>query len=149
MSQDETEYLLFGGESPANRAVFQRYLAEVQRGKSLLPLEAVAQAITPEIRRSWSARSFTPIKTSHGSFDEVVCNIAYHFQKHGQKYGNIQRMTEEALQVYREHRHEAKTRKSNGLVAFPDGSLFEPTGKMPPAGSRGGQSSGTSLMRET
>jgi hypothetical protein len=124
------EYLLYGGESPQNQTAFRQYLAEVQRGKSLLQLQAVAQAITPAIRQSWSARSFTPIQTSAGRFDEVVCNISYHFHKHGQKLGTIQRMTEEAHRYFSAHRSEAVIRKSDGLLLFPNGSLYEPDGRI-------------------
>jgi len=128
MPNDETELLLYGGESPQDRLAYQRYLSDVQRGKSLQQLKAVAEAITPEIRRSWSPRSFTAIKTSEGSFDEVVCNISYHFQKHGQKYGTIAKMTDEALRLFRDRRVDAKLR--SGLLQFPDGSLFEIDGRI-------------------
>lgn len=127
---DDIEYLLYGGEAPQNQAAFQRYLAEVQRGKSLLQLQAVAAAITPAIRQSWSARSFTPIQTSHGRFDQVVCNVSYHFHKHGQKYGTIQRMTDEARRYFLSHRAEAEVRKTDGLLVFPNGSLYEPDGRI-------------------
>jgi hypothetical protein len=130
MPADTTEELLYGGELPTNRAVYQRYLAEVQRGKSLLQLKAVAEAMTPAIRQSWSARTFTPIQTSAGRFDEVVCNISYHFHKHGQKYGTIQKMTDEALHYLREHRHEAQLRVTDGLLVLPNGSVFEMSGKI-------------------
>lgn len=130
MPDDITEHLLYGGELPQNRFVFQRYLAEVQRGKSLLQLKAVADAITPYIRQHWSARSFTPVQTSAGRFDEIICNISYHFHKHGQKYGTIQRMTDEAARYYREHRGEAKLRKTDGLLVFPNGSIFEISGRI-------------------
>lgn len=130
MSDDNIEYLLYGGESPKSRFAFERYLAEVKRGKSLLQLQAVAEAITPDIRRSWSARSFTPIQTAERVFDEIVCNISYHFWKHGQKYCSIRRMTDEALRFFHKHRCEAKIRKADGLLVLPGGSLFEPTGKI-------------------
>ena len=130
MSRDQVESLLYGGESPRNRVAFLQYLQEVQRGKSLLQLKAVAAAITPEIRQSWSARSFTPVQTSDGTFDEVVCNISYHFHKHGQKYGTIRKMTDEALHYFSQHRGQAQPRKSDGLLALPNGSLYEPGGRI-------------------
>jgi hypothetical protein len=130
MSKDEIEYLPYGGESPRSWTVFQQYLSEVQRGKSLLQLKAVAAGITPEIRRSWSARSFTKVQTSDGEFDEVVCNISYHFHKHGQKYGDIRRMTDAALRAFLEHRHEATVRETDGILRLPDGSLFEVDGRI-------------------
>ncbi len=130
MPNDDTEYLLYGGESPQNRVAYLRYLAEVQRGKSLQQLKAVADAITPEIRQSWSARSFTPVQTSDGSFDEVVCNISYHFHKHGQKYGTIQEMTNAALRYFRDNKNQARVRSTDGLLQLPNGSLYEAIGKI-------------------
>lgn len=127
---DTIEFLLYGGESPQNRRVFQQYLQDVQRGKSLLQLQAVAEALTPAIRRAWSARSFTPIQTSQGTFDATVCNISYHFHKHGQKYGTIQRMTDEAIRYFQAHRPEAIVRKTDGLLLFPNGSLYELDGRI-------------------
>jgi hypothetical protein len=130
MSRDNTEYLLYGGESPQNRIAYLRYLEDVQRGKSLQQLLAVAESITPNIRESWSARSFTPVQTPEGRFDEIVCNISYHFHKHGQKYGTIQRMTDEATRYFRENRNQARVRKTDGLLSFANGSLYEPGGKI-------------------
>jgi hypothetical protein len=130
MAGDDTEYLLYGGELPQDRFAFVRYLLDVQRGKSLLQLQAVAKDLTPDIRCCWSPRSFTPIHTSEGSFDEVVCNVSYHFHKHGQKFGTIRRLTEEAQRLFRERRHEATVREADGLLRFPDGSLFEPDGRI-------------------
>lgn len=130
MPKDDTEYVLYGGEAPNNRAAFQRYLGDVQRGKSLLQLKAVAADLTPDIRRRWSPRSFTPIRTSDGIFDAVVCNISYHFHKHGQHYGSIKRMTDEALRLFRECQSQATIRKRDGLLLFPGGSLFEKDGRI-------------------
>jgi hypothetical protein len=130
MATDDTEYLLYGGESPTSRITYQRYLADVLRGKSLLQLKAVAAAMTPEIRQAWSPRSFTRVETSEGGFDAVVCNVSYHFHKHGQKYGTIARMTDEALRLFRERRAEARVRATDGLLQFPDGSLFEVDGRI-------------------
>ena len=129
MMHDDTEYLLYGGEPPQNRTAYREYLQDIQRGKSLQQLKAVADSITPDIRQSWSARSFTPVLTSIGRFDEVVCNISYHFHKHGQKYGMIRKMTDEALRGFREHRNQAKVRK-DGLLVLPNRSLYEVNGKI-------------------
>jgi hypothetical protein len=130
MTADNIEYLLYGGESPQNRIAFLHYLTEAQRGKSLFQLTAVAKDLIPDIRRCWSPRSFTKIETSQGSFDEVVCNISYHFHKHGQKFGTIKQMTDEALRLFRERRAEARIRETDGLLRFPDGSLFEVDGRI-------------------
>jgi hypothetical protein len=127
---DDIEYQLYAGESPKNFTVFQQYLQQVERGKSMLQLRAVATSITPLIRQSWSARSFTPLQTTHGRFDEVVCNISYHFHKHGQKYGTVQNMTEAALRYYQSHRDQAVIRKTDGLLSFPNGSLYETDGRI-------------------
>jgi hypothetical protein len=130
MATNETESLLYGGESPENVSAFQRYLLDVQRGKSLLQLKAVADDLTPQLRQWWSPRSFTPVQTSEGVFDEVVCNVSYHFYKHGQKYRTVRLMTEAALRFFREHRQEASVRQRDGLLQFPDGSLFEVDGRI-------------------
>jgi hypothetical protein len=130
MQSDDIEYLLYGGESPKNCLAYQRYLEDVQRGKSLQQLLAVHEAITPIIRQSWSARSFTPVQTPEGRFDEVVCNISYHFHKHGQKFGDIGRMTEEALRYFQQHQQKARVRKKDGLLVLPNGSIYEASGKI-------------------
>jgi hypothetical protein len=130
MSQSDNEYLLYGGESPQNRMAFQRYLDDVQRGKSLQQLLAVAETITPEIRLSWSPRSFTSVVTPEGSFDAIVCNISYHFHKHGQRFGTIQKMTDEAIAYFRTNRSRARLRNSDGLLVLPNGSLYEQSGQI-------------------
>ncbi len=76
MANNTYEHLPYRGESPADRLAYTRYLDEIQRGKSLLQLLSVRDAVTPEISRSWSPRSFTPVQTSEGVFDAVVCNIS-------------------------------------------------------------------------
>jgi hypothetical protein len=129
MATHDVEELLYGGEPASDRLAYQRYLADVHRGKSLLQLQAVAAGLTPEVRRHWSPRSFTPVRTPTGEFDAVVCNVAYHFHKHGQRYGTVARMTEAALRAYREHQRE-KVRRADGLWKLPDGSLFEPDGRI-------------------
>lgn len=125
MSRVDTEQLLYGGELPEDRMVFQMYLADVQRGKSLLQLQAVAAAVTPEIRRAWSPRTFTKIQTSSGCFDEVVCNISYHFHKHGQEYGDIASMTRAAQQFFNNRKTDGRIRARDGLLVFPTGSVYE------------------------
>lgn len=123
------EKLLYGGESPENRHAFNRYLEEVNRGKSLLQLQAVAAQITLHIRSCWSARSFTPIITSDGEFDEIICNISYHFHKHGQhRYPDIKSMTEDSVNYFRANRHLART--EGDLLRFPDRSLYELDGRI-------------------
>ena len=123
------ENLPSSGESASDRLAFQRYLEDVKRGKSLMQLKAMDEAMTPEIRRAWAARSFTPVRTPEGVFDEVVCNASYHFHKHGQKYGTIQAMTTAAVQNFNTNRHSA-TKTQEGLLKTPDGSLYEPSGKI-------------------
>ena len=128
MPSDKVEHLPYQGESPADRAAYERYREEVKRGKSLLQLIAVRKAVTPEIRRSWSARSFTPIHTSQGEFDDIVCNISYHFTKHGAKYGSIAELTNAARQYFGLHRNSAVP--YSGLLRLPNKSLFEPDGRI-------------------
>jgi hypothetical protein len=93
MGFDSTEDLPYRGESPKDRLAYERYLADIKRGKSGLQLRAVAEESIPEIRRSWSARSFTPVSTSAGEFDAIVCNVSYYFHGHGQDFGSIRLMT--------------------------------------------------------
>ena len=85
----KVEDLSYRGESSSDVRAFERYREDVQRGKGLLQLLAVKEAVTPEIRKAWSPRTFTSINTPQGTFDEVVCTISYHFQKHGAKYGRF------------------------------------------------------------
>ena len=80
-------------ESSKDRLAFQRYMEDVQRGKSLMQLQAMEIAMTLQLRTKWAAQSFTPVRTPQGTFDAVVCNASYHFHTHGQKYGTIQAMT--------------------------------------------------------
>jgi len=122
------EHLPYLGESPSDRYAYEKYLEEVKRGKSLLQLMAVKVQITPEIRKSWSARTFTAVQTSQGAFDDLVCNISYHFNKHGAKYGSIAVMTQAAQQYFRENRSKAFSQA--GLLRFPSGSLFEQDGRI-------------------
>jgi len=122
------ERLPYQGESATDRFAYERYRDDIARGKSLLQLLAVQRAITPEIRKCWSPRSFTSVQTPEGIFDDVVCNISYHFHKHGAKYGSIEFMTLAAKQYFRQNRHLAV--HSAGLLRLPNGSLFEPDGRI-------------------
>jgi len=121
------EHLPYQGESASDRFAYERYREEIKRGKTLLQLIAVQKAVTPEIRQSWSARSFTPVQTSQGIFDDVVCNISYHFNKHGAKYGSVALMTQEAQKYFMQNRHVAVL--SSGILKLPDGS-FEQDGRI-------------------
>lgn len=129
MAQHVKENLPYKGESPQSQFAYKRYLADVSRGKSLLQLKAVASQMTPWIRRSWSPRSFTAVTTPEGEFDAVVCNIAYHFHKHGHSHGNIRAMTQRALEYFEKHRQEAVQTRA-GLLKFPNGSLYEADGRI-------------------
>jgi len=125
---NHVELLLSDGEAPEDRMVFEQYLNDVERGKSLLQLQAVADAMTPVIRMAWSARTFTPVKTDIGTFDEIVANISYHFHKHGQKYGTIERMTDEACRYYLAYQDNAEFRDDH--LKYPNGSLYEMDGRI-------------------
>ena len=68
----DKEHLPYSGESSQEYKVYLRYLADVERGKSLLQLTAVAMEITPAIRREWSARTFTGVVTPEGEFEHFL-----------------------------------------------------------------------------
>lgn len=123
------EHLLPAGESPQDRLAFERYKLDIGRGKSLLQLQAVAAEITPQIRLAWAPRSFTPVRTSAGVFDATVCTIAYHFHKHGERFRTIQAMTHAAQEYFRRERTQARI-TTEGLLKFPDGSMYEPSGRI-------------------
>lgn len=128
MSPPRIEDMPYRGESPQDRFAFSQYLKEAERGKSLLSLIAMRDALTPEIRKSWYAGSFTPVDTTQGRFDELTCNLAYHFLKHGGKYGSIAQMTQAAIRYFQENRSKAKL--VNGILKFPNDSLFTPDGRI-------------------
>jgi len=128
MANNRIEHLPYQGESASDRFAYERYREEVKRGKSLLQLLAVEKAVTPEIRNSWSPRTFTPVQTSQGVFDDLVCNIAYHFNKHGARYGSVSQLTFAALQYFKQNHHLATP--SSGLLRLPNGSLFEQDGRI-------------------
>ena len=128
MAQDTLEFLPYKGESSQDRLAFDRYMADVKRGKSLLQLKAVASQVTSEIRRSWSARTFTPVSTPEGVFDAIVCNISYHFHKHGQKYQTISSLTDKAKVYFEENRGQAVD-NGYGLLKLP-GGLYERDGRI-------------------
>lgn len=131
MDDKPVEVLLYGGESPQDVFAFQEYRKLIERGKTLLQLKAMAEQVTPEIRSHWAARTFGAVETSDGTFDEVVCNLAYHYWKHGQKkYQGIAEMTEAALLMFQSRRAEAVLRHKDGLLQFPDNSLFQQDGKI-------------------
>ena len=129
MPSDKVEHLPYQGQAPADRFAYERYRNEVSRGKSLLQLKAVQQAVTPEIHRSWSPRTFTPVQTPEGLFDEVVCNVSYHFNKHGARYGSVSQLTYAAQRYFRQNRHLAVLSPA-GLLRLPNGSLFEADGRI-------------------
>jgi hypothetical protein len=122
------EQMPYRGESAQDRTAFARYIDEARRGKSLLALVAMRNALTPEIRKSWYAGTFTPIETSQGKFDELTCNLAYHFGKHGSKYGSIAGMTEAAKQYFELNKSKAKP--VGGKLKFPNDSIFMPDGRI-------------------
>jgi len=111
------------GESPKDRKAHSDYLKDVERGKSALQLDAVKKQMTTAIRNSWSPRSFTAVKIPSGQYDATVCNVSYHFHKHGQKYGNIRTYTEAALKYFRQNQGSAKPVK--GMIKLPKGTYDE------------------------
>ena len=123
----QVERLPYRGESASDRLAYEKYLDDVKRGKSLLQLIAAKQATTPQIRSSCSPRSFTAVRTPQGIFDDVICNISYHFNKHGSKYGTIAGFTETAQKYFKQNRHQAVL--SSGVLHLPRGT-FEPDGRI-------------------
>jgi hypothetical protein len=123
----QVERLPYLGESASDRLAYEKYLDDVKRGKSLMQLIAAKKATTPQIRSSWSARTFTAVQTTQGIFDDVICNISYHFNKHGAKYGTVAMMTQAAQRYFRQNRHQAVF--SSGILRLPGGS-FEPDGRI-------------------
>ncbi|MCP5117087.1 MAG: hypothetical protein GY953_40195 [bacterium] len=128
MGSSRRERLPYTGESAQTRLSYERYLADAERGKTALQLKAVAEQMTPDIRRSWSARSFTAVSTPVGDFDALICNVSYHFHKHGQKYGNIRLYTQAARRHFIQHRQHAVA-DQQGLLKLPEGR-FEPDGRI-------------------
>ncbi len=116
------------GESPKDRLAHGKYLKDVERGKSALQLQAVHDQMTPEIRRSWSPRSFTAVKIPSGKFDAVVCNVSYHFHKHGQKYGNIRAYTQAATKYFEQNKKGAVP-DGSGVIKLPKGT-YDKDGKI-------------------
>jgi hypothetical protein len=129
MADERIETLPYSGESPQSRFAFERYMDDVKRGKGALQLKAVAAEMNAELRQNWSARSFTAVSTPEGHFDAIVCNVSYHFHKHGQRFGSITRMTEEATRYYKYNRHLAKP-ANGGLLKLPNGSVYEIDGRI-------------------
>ena len=77
MASTGYEHLPYSGESSQDRLAYQQYLEHAKRGKSALQLQAVADQLTPDLRRNWAPQSFTGVSTSVGDFDATVS-----YQKH-------------------------------------------------------------------
>jgi hypothetical protein len=122
------EQLPYKGESSKDRFAFQKYANDIARGKSLLQLTATAKALGPDVRQSWSPRTFTGVITPVGQFDEVVCNVSYHFNKHGAKFGTIGKMTRAAKDYFKRNRQHAKP-GGDGTLKLPHGT-YEPDGRI-------------------
>ena len=122
------EQMPYRGESPQDRHAFAKYMEEVKRGKSLLALIAMRNALTPGIRACWYEGTFGTIETSQGAFDELTCNLSYHFGKHGEKYGTIANMTAIAMRYFKDNRAEA--RLEDAMLKFPNGSIFTQDGRI-------------------
>ena len=122
------EHLPYSGESAQDRFAFQRYLRDVERGKTGLQLGAVADQLTPDLRNSWAPRSFTGVSTSIGNFDAFICNISYHFHTHGQRYGSIRLYTDAARRYFAQHGRGVAP-DSRGLIRLPLG-VFDRTGRI-------------------
>lgn len=123
------EHLPYNGQSAQDQLAFTQYRQDLSRGKSHFQLQAVQAQMTDDIRRSWSARSFTDVQTPIGVFDAVVCNISYHYNKHGDAFGSIAEMTRSGRTYFGTHRAQARIIEG-GLLKFPNGSIFEPDGRI-------------------
>jgi hypothetical protein len=128
MSSSGNEHLPYHGESARDRMAYELYLADVQRGKSALQLKAVADQLTPDLRRSWAPRSFTGVSTPVGDFDATVCNVSYHFHAHGQHYGSIRLYTDAAKRYFEQHGRGVKP-DAKGLIKLPSG-VFDSVGRI-------------------
>jgi len=128
VADKSVEQMPYRGESPQDRHAFAKYMEVVGGGKSLLALIEMRKALTLDIRKSWYEGTFTPIETSQGTFDELTCNLAYHFGKHGAKYGDIAKMTTAAQQYFALNRSKAKL--IDGKLKFPNGGVFMPDGRI-------------------
>jgi hypothetical protein len=128
VGENSIEKMPYRGESPQDRQAFAQYMKDVSRGKSLLALLEMRKALTPEIRKNWYSASFTEIETAQGRFDELTCNLAYHFMKHGSKYGDIATMTAAARQYFALNR--SKATLVDGKLKFPNNGIFMPDGRI-------------------
>ena len=126
-SGQEPENLQSAGESPASVSSFQAYLSDIKRGKGLLQLTAVDKGMTSAIRKRWAKGSFTDVRTDAGAFDAIICTVSYHFHKHGQNYGRIDKYTDAAVKFFEKNIDDPKKIKSDkgGMVTFKNGSSFE------------------------
>ena len=95
------EHLPYNGQSAQDRLAYEHYLADARRGKTALQLKAVADQLTTDLRMKWAPQSFTGVSTPVGNFDATVCNVSYHFHRHGQKYGNIRSYTRRRSTIFR------------------------------------------------
>jgi len=78
---EPVEVMSYSGQDATDIYAFAAYLEDVQRGKSLLQLSAMAET-DPETQAKWSPRSFTAVEIDGRWFSAVVCNMSYHYHKH-------------------------------------------------------------------
>jgi hypothetical protein len=120
------EQLPYSGESAHDRFAYHRYLADAERGKTTIQLQAVAEQMGDDIRHNWFAISFTGVSTPVGHFDAIVCTVSYHYHTHGQKYANIRLYTLAAKRYFLKHQGEVGTALRKESIS-PE-SWSEPTG---------------------
>jgi hypothetical protein len=116
------EQLPYSGESAPDRFAYDRYLADAERGKTAMQLQAVAEQMGDDIRHNWFAISFTDVSTPVGHFDAIVCAVSYHYHKHGQKYANIRLYTLAAKRYFLKHQGDVVP-NSRGLLKLPKGTF--------------------------
>jgi len=85
--------------TPADHFLNSQYRQSYSQGSSMLQLRAARDELTksPWLRSKWHASTFTHETVGGEQFDGLSRNLAFHFNKHGQKFGTLRTMTEEAL----------------------------------------------------
>lgn len=131
MAETTIEELNYGGELPEDREAFARWTEDLRRGKGLSQLRAIRDALAraPHIRAAWSPRTFTPVRVNGELFDAITCNLSYHFNEHGSRYGTIEAMTREAQDLFLRKRSDAVPHQGT-LLKIPKKGIFELDGRI-------------------
>jgi hypothetical protein len=113
------------------------YWQSTLSGKSAFQLTAIHNALVnnPALRAAWHPSTFTPYTIQGTTFDALECNLAYHFHKHGQRYGTIELMTAAAQSHFIHHKGDTglervKLRDGTAGLKLPDNSYYTLDGKI-------------------